>query len=189
VRLGSLVAAAVETASRLLQALHRHKAAGTAAIRLRSGGVHSAAAAPAPALPLACTVGAAAALGAAKCLPYELPSTTDEPWDTDPVQPLLRSRAAAGSGGGAAQPEPCDMYGAAVRGNAAARPLLQYRTPHASGTSSTAALPVVSSAAAYIVTGGICRKAHSSLAPLSLPPKPLKSKSHQTLKGTQKPAA
>ena len=62
-RLGSLVAAAVDTAARFLQALHRHRADGTSQISLRSGGVHSSTAAPAPALPLACTIGAAGCSG------------------------------------------------------------------------------------------------------------------------------
>ena len=72
----------------------------------------------------------------------------------DPGQPLLQGSAAEPEA--AQQPDqeaqPGDLYGTAVRANAAARPLMLYRTKRADASGSALA---VSRTASYIVTGAL----------------------------------
>ncbi len=138
----SLAATAAEASAALLRELQHHKLHGTKRISLPSTGVHTTAAQPAPMQPLSAILGHSAALGICKCLPYELPSLANEPFDQDPASTEAMSSSVAGA-------EQGDMYGVATSSNTLRRPLMLYRSSPAAG------LGAVTSAqsSAYIITG------------------------------------
>lgn len=138
----SLAATATGAAAQLLCLLQHHKAQGTKRVSLASRGVHTAGTQPKPRLPLEAIIGHSAALGVCKCLPYELPSISNEPVEHDPASVVAMT-------GGHVDAEQADMYGVAVSANTVGRPLMLYRSSPAGAEGGIS----VSSSSAYVITG------------------------------------
>lgn len=146
----SLGQRAALASTQLLCQLQHERVRGTTTINTMTEGVHKVGNACCLITPACAIVAFAVVLGIAKCLPYELPSISNKPYDRDPYTRRLklpRQNVLASE-------NRLDLYGASSQGNATRVPLMLYfGMPNRKRDLRMRNL----SHASYLVTGGVLK--------------------------------